>query len=155
MAKRRRHVIPDRTDMNAMDAIFQQCLNAILKTLLIFFILAASLAIPNRIEMSLPESTTGTKAADKQKLVVSYILQGAHALIALNDSPVTSLAELTTRMKSEHTGANVLPVDIRIEKTVPYQDVIAVMDSVRDAGYPKFSLLTLASKTEDRSLKRQ
>ena len=147
MAKFRRHVIPDRTDTNAMDAIFQQCLNAILKTLLIFFILAASLVLPGRIEMILPESTTGTKATDKQKLVVSYTLQGTHAIIALNNSPVASLDELATRMKAARIDSKtIMPVDICIEKTVPCQHVVSVMDAVRDAGYLKFSLLTLAKQ---------
>lgn len=144
MAKHKRHSIPDRTDTNAMDAIFQQCLNAILKTLLIFFICAASLVIPNSIEVALPDSTSGTKATDKQKLVVSYSLQGATAVIALNDSPVNSLEELTVRMKTQKTATKTPPVDIRIEKTVPYQQVVAVIDAVREAGFPKFSLLTLA-----------
>ncbi len=144
MAKHKRHSIPDRSDANAMDAIFQQCLNAILKTLLIFFICAASLVVPNAMELNLPDSSSGTKAGDKQKLVVSYAMQDTRVVIALNDTPVPSLAELTTRMKAKRTGEKVQPVDIRIEKTVPYQQVVAVIDAVRDAGFQKFSLLTLA-----------
>jgi biopolymer transport protein ExbD len=35
-------------------------------------------------------------------------------------------------------------VDILIDKTVPYQNVISLMDSVRDGGFPRFSLLTLS-----------
>jgi biopolymer transport protein ExbD len=126
-----------------MDAVFQQCLNAILKTLLIFFICAASLVLPHRIELKLPDSTTGTRATVPQKLVVSYARQGVHAVIALDESPVPSLPELTARMKTKRTDPQPPPVDILIEKTVPYQQVVAVMDAVREAGFQKFSLLTL------------
>ena len=154
MPRVKRHAIPEDGSVNmspAMDVIFQQCLNAILKTLLIFFIVAASLVIPTRIEVRLPESATGSTAPDTQKLLVSYTLDGDRPVITLDAAAVGSLDELAARMKSRLTGPESLPVDIRIEKTVPYQHVVAIMDAVRDAGYPKFSLLTLAkNKTESR-----
>lgn len=138
MARLKRHEIPESRDINTtpmMDVIFQ---------LLIFFVLTSSLTKPTQIELNLPNSTSGTKATSEKTLVVAYQLRDGQPSITLDNQPVASLDELETRMKAR-TGATVpCPVDIRIEKTVPYQDVIAVMDTVRDAGYPKFSLLTLA-----------
>ena len=140
MAKLKRHEIPESRDINMMplmDVIFQ---------LLIFFVLTSSLVKPTQIELDLPDSTSGTKATSEKTLVVSYQLSNGRPLILLDDQPVASLDELEAQMKARAVGAPPRPVDIRIEKIVPYQDVIAVMDSVRDAGYPKFSLLTLARK---------
>lgn len=137
MAKLKRHEIPESRDINTtpmMDVIFQ---------LLVFFVLTSSLVKPTQIELNLPDSTSGTKATNDKTIVVSYQLRAGRPQITLDDQTLASLDELQARMKSR-LGAKPAPVDIRIEKTVPYQEVIAVMDSVRDAGYPKFSLLTLS-----------
>ena len=149
MGKYKRHAIPENGDSSlspAMDVIVQQCLNAILKTLLIFFILAASLAIPTRIELSLPESTSGVKASPDKRLVVTYRLQANLPEITLNAQTLKGLEFLGPAMKSL-SGNEKTPVDIQIDRGVPYQDVIALIDTVRDAGFPKFSLLTLPRKS--------
>jgi biopolymer transport protein ExbD len=57
---------------------------------------------------------------------------------------MASLDKLGEALKQMSGPAAIQPVDIQIDKAVPYQDVVAVMDAVRDAGFPKFSLLTLA-----------
>lgn len=140
MANLKRHEIPESRDINMtpmMDVIFQ---------LLVFFVLTSSLVKPTQIELDLPDSTSGTKATSEKTIVVSYQLSDGRPMIAINDQAVTGLDELEAQMKARIAGGPPGPVDIRIEKTVPYQEVIAVMDSVRDAGYPKFSLLTLARK---------
>jgi biopolymer transport protein ExbD len=138
MARLRKHEIPENTGINMtplIDAVFQ---------LLLFFMLASSFSRPNKIELNLPESTTGVKAAAAPALDVTYRLDNGQPLIALNGEAMPNLAELGTRMKSwEREGRE--EVAIRIERTVPYQDVVAVIDTVRDAGYPQFSLLTLAT----------
>lgn len=139
MAKLKRHEIPESRDINTtpmMDVIFQ---------LLVFFVLTSSLVKPTQIELALPDSTSGTKSTSEKTLVVTYQVQEGRPKIALDDQALASLDELQSQMKAR-LGLSPAPVDIRIEKTVPYQDVIAVMDAVRDAGYPKFSLLTLARK---------
>ena len=140
MAKLKRHEIPESRDINMtpmMDVIFQ---------LLIFFVLTSSLVKPTQIELILPDSTSGTKSTPEKTRIVSYQFRDGRPLISLGDQLVASLDELETKMKSLAAGAPPCPVDIRIEKTVPYQDVIALMDSLRDAGYPKFSLLTLSKQ---------
>ena len=144
MARLKRHEIPESRDINTtpmMDIIFQ---------LLIFFVLTSSLTKPTQIELKLPDSTSGTKATSEKTMVVAYQLRDGQPSITLDNQPVASLDELATRMKSQTATAVPGPVDIRIEKTVPYQDVIAVMDSVRDAGYPKFSLLTMTRQEMQR-----
>lgn len=138
MAKLKRHEIPPDVGINMtpmLDVIFQ---------LLVFFVLTSSLVRPTQIELTLPDSSSGAKAAGEKTLVVTYQLRDGAPRILLDDQPIANLAELEALMKSRNRAGGDTPVDIRIEKTTPYQDVIAVMDAVRDAGYPKFSLLTLA-----------
>ena len=67
--------------------------------------------------------------------------------IALNGRVVEGLGALVEAMEASRPAADapVPRVDLMIEKTVPYQDVIDLMDAVRDAGFGKFSLLTLAA----------
>ena len=144
MARLKRHEIPESRDINMtpmMDIIFQ---------LLIFFVLTSSLTKPTQIELNLPDSTSGAKATSEKTLVVAYQLHDGQPLITLDNQKVSGLDELTARMKAQVAAAVSCPVDIRIEKTIPYQDVIAVMDAVRDAGCPKFSLLTLARQNMTR-----
>lgn len=142
MSKRRthRHELPKQDNINItplIDVVFQ---------LLIFFMLASSLLRPNQVEINLPESTTGTKSQDDPAIVVYYRHDRIGApQIMVNNDPVEGLKELTEMM--DQIGGELAEkprVDIRIEKTIPYQEVVEIMDSVRDAGYPKFSLLTIA-----------
>lgn len=140
MLKVKRHEIPENNGINMtplMDVIFQ---------LLVFFVLTSSLARPTQIELNLPESTSGVKAAPDERLVVTYRLQADQPEITLNAQPLESLDLLGPAMNSV-AGGEKMPVDIQIDRSVPYQNVVAVIDTVRDAGFAKFSLLTLARTT--------
>ncbi|NQU11528.1 biopolymer transporter ExbD [bacterium] len=138
MARLKRHEIPETTGINMtplIDVVFQ---------LLLFFMLASSLIRPNKIELDLPESTSGVKASATPTLDVTYLWEQGQALIALNGEQLPNLEELGAKMKDRDAGQPE-EVSIRIQKDVPYQDVVSVIDTVRDAGYPKFSLHTLAA----------
>lgn len=138
MARLKKHEIPENTAINMtplLDVIFQ---------LLLFFMLASSLIRPNKIELDLPESTSGVKSPASGTLDVTYLLKDNRPLIALNGENVESLAQLGERMRAV-AGEEQHEVALRIQKDVPYQDVVAVIDTVRDAGYPRFSLYTLAA----------
>lgn len=138
MATLKKHEIPENTSINMtplIDVVFQ---------LLLFFMLASSLVRPNKIELNLPESSSGVKAAATKSLDVTYVLEGGAPIVELNGERLPGLEALTERMRGwEGEGRD--EVSIRIQKDVPYQDVVSVIDAVRDAGYPAFSLLTLAS----------
>jgi biopolymer transport protein ExbD len=136
--RQRRHELePARgIDMTPMiDVVFQ---------LILFFMLSYNMQRPNQIELDLPESTSGAKAQEEQTLTVAYRLIDGQPELKLNDQTLAGLAELGEAMKANAKPEQAPRVDIRIDKTVPYQDVIALIDSVRDAGFPKFSMLTLA-----------
>ncbi len=137
--RHQRHELPRDDSINItplIDVVFQ---------LLIFFMVASSLARPNQIELDLPQSTSGTKAQQTPAMVVTYQVTGASAAITLNGDPIDSLAALGEAMRAFDSGGAVQTrVDLHVEKQVPYQNLIALLDTVREAGYPKFSLLTLA-----------
>ena len=139
------HEIPENTGINMVPMI------DVVMQLLIFFMLASSLVKPNQIELNLPTSSSGVKSQDNQVLSVRYRLREAGAEITLNDRPVEGLAGLAEAMNEFKPAADAeaLRVDLLIEKTVPYQHVVDLMDTVRDAGFARFSLLTLASDRKD------
>ena len=134
-----RHELAENRDINMtpmMDVIFQ---------LLIFFILTSTLVKPNMIELDLPESTTGVKNKEPDLISVTYRLQHGAPVITLNGEAVSDLGSLGKAIMAlkQSGGEPRHRVDIQIDRTVPYQDVISVIDTVRDAGFPRFSLQTL------------
>jgi biopolymer transport protein ExbD len=137
----KRHEIPEDTSINMtplMDVIFQ---------LLVFFVLTSSLVRPTQIELQLPESTTGVKAPDSLGLVICYRMDGQKPAITLNAEPLADVNSLVPALRVLR-GDPQKPqarLDIQIDRAVPYQDVVRLMDAARDTGFPKFSLQTLAS----------
>jgi len=137
----KRHEIPDNTAINItplLDVIFQ---------LLVFFVLTSSLVRPTQIELQLPESTSGVKTPDVQGLVICYRMDGQSPVITLNAEPVADVASLAPALRilrgdPQNPQAR---LDIQIDRAVPYQDVVRLMDTARDTGFPKFSLQTLAA----------
>lgn len=141
MLKRPRHEIPEDRSINMtpmIDVVFQ---------LILFFMLTSSLSRPNQIELDLPESSSGVKAQEQQTLVVTYRLDQGNPEVKLNGESLKDLDALGAEMRKHAAPEQQARVDVQIDRTVPYQNFIAVIDSVRDAGFPRFSLQTLAPRT--------
>lgn len=115
----------------------------ILMQIILFLMIMGSWNRANQIQLDLPKSTSTVKAADKDAMEITYQLQNGKANIMLDDQVIANLTDLGPAMKTHGAGKDKPVVNVRIEKAVPYQDVIALMDVVRDAGFPKFALLTL------------
>jgi biopolymer transport protein ExbD len=104
-------------------------LNDILFILLMFFLIAATLANPNVIKLSTPKAKGDTRA--KQNVVVNidtkdqYIVNGK-VIAAENLRAV--LQPLIAKDSSNATIA------INADKTVPVDDVVAVMRIARELG---------------------
>lgn len=104
-------------------------LNDILFILLMFFLIAATLANPNVIKLSQPKAKGDTKT--KQNVVVNidtkdqYIVNGK--VIALNDLR----AALHPMIMKDSANATIA---INADKTVPVDDVVAVMRIARELG---------------------
>jgi biopolymer transport protein ExbD len=104
-------------------------LNDILFILMMFFLIAATLANPNVIKLSTPKAKGDTRA--KQNVVVNidtrdqYIVNGKVV-------PVENLrATLQPLIAKDSLNATIA---INADKTVPVDDVVAVMRIARELG---------------------
>ncbi|MCX5662379.1 MAG: biopolymer transporter ExbD [Planctomycetota bacterium] len=139
LSKYKKHELGEtHINMNPMiDVVFQ---------LLLFFILASNFSRPNQIQLDLPSSNSAAKAAEQSALVVSFRQNEGKTELRVNGTDVGELVHLGQAMRTAADPAQNPRVEIRIDKATPYQDVISIMDAVRDAGFPHFSLLTLGAQ---------
>jgi biopolymer transport protein ExbD len=112
-------------------------LNDILFILLLFFLIAATLANPNVIKLSTPKAKSDTKA--KQTVVVS-IQPNKTTTGVLNYYVGTTLVSGDSAMKqalipilNKEDSVN-RTIVINADKTVPLESVVAVMRIARDLG---------------------
>jgi biopolymer transport protein ExbD len=104
-------------------------LNDILFILLMFFLIAATLANPNVIKLSNPKAKGDTKT--KQNVVVNIDLQ-KHYIINGRQVPVEQLkASLQPLIMKDSVNATVA---INADKQVPVDEVVAVMRVARELG---------------------
>src|SRR5918996_1661938 len=105
-------------------------LNDILFILLLFFLIASTLANPNVIKLSQPKSKSDTKA--KQTVVVSI---DANKVYYVGTTRVESDSALVTAIRPLIQKENQDPtVVINADKTVPIDYVVAVMRVAREMG---------------------
>ncbi|HVM89656.1 MAG TPA: biopolymer transporter ExbD [Puia sp.] len=104
-------------------------LNDILFILLLFFLIVSTLANPNVIKLSQPKSKSDTKS--KQTVVVSI---DANKQFYVGTTKV-SLDELKSRLQPFLAKEPDQPaIVINADKSVPVEDVVAVMRVARDLG---------------------
>jgi len=104
-------------------------LNDILFILLLFFLIVSTLANPNVIKLSQPKSKSDTKS--KQTVVVSI---DANKQFYVGTTKV-SLADLKSRLQPFLAKEPDQPaIVINADKSVPVEDVVAVMRVARDLG---------------------
>jgi len=110
--------------------VFTDALNDILFILLMFFLIVSTLANPNVIKLSQPKSKSDTKA--KQNVVVSIDANKVF-YVGTTRVPVDSLrVALMPAILKEKT--DIPTVVINADKTVPIDDVVAVMRAARELG---------------------
>ena len=98
-------------------------INDIMFFLLLFFLIASTVANPNVIKLMLPKSSSG-KSISKKTIVVS-ITQDLKYYVDKKEIPVASLS---STLESYKKMAAELTIVLYVEKTVAIQDVVAVMD---------------------------
>jgi biopolymer transport protein ExbD len=119
-----------RKKFRAEAEVFTDALNDILFILLMFFLIVSTLANPNVIKLSQPKSKGDTKA--KQNVVVS-IDANKQFYVGTTRVPVDSLRSvLLPVIQKEKT--EIPTVVINADKSVPVDDVVAVMRVARDLG---------------------
>ena len=126
-----------RRKLRAHTEVHTGPLNDILFILLLFFLIAATLANPNVIKLSAPKAKSDTKA--KQTVVVS-IQPFKTNRDSLNYYVGTSLVRGDSAMKQalipilEKEDSLNRTIVINADKTVPLESVVAVMRIARDLG---------------------
>ena len=104
-------------------------LNDILFILLFFFLIVSTLANPNVIRLSQPKAKSDTKA--KQSVVVNIDTKGQY-IVNGKPIPVQDLRSfLQPLIAKDSTQATIA---INADKTVPIEEVVAVMRIARDLG---------------------
>jgi biopolymer transport protein ExbD len=119
-----------RRKLRAHTEVHTGPLNDILFILLLFFLIAATLANPNVIKLSQPKAKSDTKA--KQTVVVSIDANKSYFVgttKVVGDSAMkTALLPLIQREEKDPT------VVINADKTVPLEYVVGVMRIARELG---------------------
>jgi biopolymer transport protein ExbD len=104
-------------------------LNDILFILLLFFLIVSTMANPNVIRLSQPKSKTDTKS--KQTVVVSIDANKQFYVVTIKVSVTDLKARLAPFLAKERDQPSIV---INADKTVPIDDVVAVMRVARELG---------------------
>ncbi|OEC35384.1 biopolymer transport protein ExbD [Pseudomonas cuatrocienegasensis] len=112
----------------------------VMLVLLIIFMVAAPLSTVN-MPLELPTAASSTSPPPKDPLIVSL---KSDLSMALGDHLI-SRAELAPALEQQTQGDKDSRIFIRADKSVSYQDLITLMDMLRDAGYLKVALISLDS----------
>ncbi len=106
--------------------IYTHSMSDILFFLLFFFLLAATLANPNVIKLTLPKADTNTSA--KQTVVVSIDAQ-KNFYVATKLTPYEGLEDAIKPYLGNQTDPAIV---INADKTVPIEEVVKVMNVAKN-----------------------
>lgn len=118
-----------RRRLKAHQELHAGALNDILFILLFFFLIVSTLANPNVIKLSQPKAKSDTKA--RQTVIVNIKPTGEYII---NGKPITieeMKAFIQPYVQKDSTQATIA---INADKTVPLENVVAVMRVARDLG---------------------
>ncbi|WP_207513266.1 ExbD/TolR family protein [Longitalea luteola] len=104
-------------------------LNDILFILLFFFLIVSTLANPNVIKLSQPKAKSDTKA--KQTVIVNIKPTGEYIINGKQISIEEMTAFIQPYVQKDSTQATIA---INADKTVPLENVVAVMRVARNLG---------------------
>jgi biopolymer transport protein ExbD len=104
-------------------------LNDILFILLFFFLIVSTLANPNVIKLSQPKAKSDTKA--KQTVIVNIKPTGEYIINGKQITIEEMVAFIQPYVQKDSTQATIA---INADKTVPLENVVAVMRVARDLG---------------------
>ena len=114
----------------------------VILVLLIIFMIAAPLATVD-VAVDLPTSNAVRQPRPDKPI---FLTIKSDRTLALGDSPVTrdSLQSALDQLSDHDRGMRVF---LRADKTVPYGDLMELMNALRAAGYLKVALVGLESDT--------
>jgi Biopolymer transport protein len=130
-----------RRRMKGSGELHAGALNDILFILLFFFLIVSTLANPNVIKLSQPKARSDTKA--KQTVIVNIRPTGEYIINGKQVSIEEMKAFVEPYIMKDSSQATIA---INADKTVPLENVVAVMRIARDLGAR--STLLVDTKTE-------
>lgn len=103
--------------------VHTSAMNDIMFFLLLFFLIASTVANPNVIKLLLPKSSSG-KSISKKTIVISVTKDLKYYV----DKKEVAVADLSNTLQSYKSQATELTIVLYVDKTVAIQDVVQVMD---------------------------
>jgi len=113
----------------------------VMLVLLIIFMVAAPLATVD-VPVDLPASTAQPQQRPPKPV---YLTIKADGTVAIGDDPVPR-DSLPSALASATGGDKEQRIFVRGDKSVPYGDIIQVMNVLRDAGYLKLGLVGMEAR---------
>ncbi|KMN81361.1 biopolymer transporter ExbD [Chromobacterium sp. LK11] len=110
-------------------------IDVMLVLLIIFMVVAPLSTVDTRIE--LPASSAREQPRPDKPL---YLSMNQDRSLQLGKQPVT-LAELAARLDRDSGGRRDTPLFFQADRQARYEDVMAVMDALREAGYLSVGLV--------------
>lgn len=111
--------------------------------LLIFFMLAGSLAATDPFDVEPPETRDGLEAEQPEEGVVLLAADGRLAL----DGEELDEAALALRLREWNDADRTSPVKLKADADVPAERLLDLMDLFRDAGLERLILLTTSAES--------
>lgn len=108
----------------------------VMLVLLIIFMVAAPLATVD-IRVNLPASSSAPQPRPDKPV---YLSVNAERELFLGDEPVTE-GGLAQALAAQTGGNKETPIFFRADKSVDYETLMRVMDTLREAGYLKIGLV--------------
>ena len=118
----------------------------VLVLLIIFMVSASYMGAQRALSVNLPSSRAAEPVKDKQNLNVTIT---ADQKVYLNGD-VWSLDDMTRELESRNGRKPIDMVIVRADSTVPYEKVVRVMDSVKQAGIENIAFPTKVQGVTDR-----
>jgi TonB system transport protein ExbD (group 1) len=112
----------------------------VILVLLIIFMIAAPLATVD-IAVDLPASTATRQPRPDKPIFITLEADGS---LAVGETPL-SRGNLASSLDAVTTSDRTKRLFVRADKTIPYGEVMALMNDLRGAGYLKIALVGLES----------
>lgn len=129
------------TNRNKISSDFSMAsMTDIVFLLLIFFMVTSTLIAPNALKLLLPSSNSQTSANPIATVSIKDMHDGTYAFAV--GTTVCDISEVELLLKKEVVGQEEPFVSLHVDKSVPMEEVVKIMNIAKDNNYK----LILATK---------
>ncbi len=107
---------------------------------LVFFLLTTTFVTNAGIDVDLPHAKTSQKNMQAHDIIVGIDAKGE---IVYNQE-VVSMESLRGILESEYSKRPNVTVIVQADESVPHGKVVQVMDTIRESGFSKIAIATIA-----------